>query len=395
MKKRFPFLTRNIVLLSTVSFFTDVASEMLYPIMPIYLSSIGYGVLTVGIIEGMAEAVSGLNKVFIGHISDKLGKRNLFVRIGYGLSAFSKPLIGFSKNAPFIFFIRFLDRVGKGIRTSPRDAILTAESKPEVRGRVFGFHRSMDTFGAMLGPILTLAFIYFYPSQYTKLFLYALIPGAIAFTFTMILSKEKKIVPSAKPKHSIADFKNFWKKSSPTYRKLLIGFLFLAVINSTNAFLLLRVKGLGFPDTYVIGSYIFYNLIFALASYPLGSLGDKLGFKPLFIAGMLIFSLVYSVLGQGFSSPWILLGLFGLYGIFGAVDEGMTKAWLTLHIAPEYKATGLGLHLTLSSLGFLVASVVTAFLWNMTGPKVVFSFVALLGLLVIGYFSFLKEEEMI
>jgi MFS family permease len=193
LKKKFPFLTRNIALLSVVSFFTDVASEMLYPIMPIYLSAIGYGALTVGVIEGFAEAIAGLNKVFFGAISDKLGKRNLFVRIGYGISAFSKPLIGLSSSAAFIFFIRFLDRIGKGIRTAPRDAILTAESKEQYRGRVFGFHRSMDTFGAMLGPIAALIFLYFYPTNYSHLFIYALIPGVLAFAATLYLSKEKRV----------------------------------------------------------------------------------------------------------------------------------------------------------------------------------------------------------
>jgi MFS family permease len=391
--KRFPFLTRNIIILCLVSFFTDIASEMLYPVMPLYLSAIGYGAFTIGIIEGIAEAIAGLNKVFFGSISDKLGKRNLFVKIGYGISAFSKPLIGLSASAPFIFFIRFLDRVGKGIRTSPRDAILTAESKPEFRGRVFGFHRSLDTAGAMLGPIITLAFLWFFPMEYSKVFLYALVPGVLAFAATMYLSKEKNIVVPQKKRHTVEEFKKFWKKSSLMYRKLIVGFLMLAILNSSNAFLLLRAKELGFPDAYVIGSYIFYNLIFMLVSYPLGAISDKIGFKPVFIGGVLAFSLVYAVLGSGFTSPILLFALFGLYGIFSAADEGVGKAWLTLHIVPEYKATGLGLHLTLNSLGFLLASVLTGLVWQLTGAKVIFSVISILGLFVIGYFMLLKEKK--
>lgn len=391
--KRFPFLTRNIIILCLVSFFTDIASEMLYPVMPLYLSSIGYGAITIGIIEGIAESIAGLNKVFFGHISDKLGKRNLFIRLGYGLSAFSKPLIGLISSAPFILFIRFLDRVGKGIRTAPRDAILTAESNPEFRGRVFGFHRSLDTAGAMLGPIVTLAFLWVFPMEYSKVFLYALIPGILAFGATMYLTKEKNVKLPPKKSYTIDEFKRFWKKSSKTYRKLILGFVFLAILNSSNAFLLLRAKDLGFPDYYIIGSYIFYNLIFMLVSYPLGSISDKIGFKPVFVGGIFAFSLVYSVLGYGFTSPFLLFAIFGIYGIFSAADEGVGKAWLTLHIAPEYKATGLGLHLTLNSLGFLVASLLTGVVWQFTGAKTIFSIISLLSLMVIGYFSLLKEKK--
>lgn len=393
LPKRFPFLTRNIALLSFVSFATDVASEMLYPIMPIYLNAIGYGALTIGIIEGFAESFAGLNKVFFGSISDKTGKRNIFLRIGYGLSAFSKPLIGLSSSAFFILFIRFLDRIGKGIRTAPRDAILTAESKKQFRGRVFGFHRSMDTLGAMLGPIIALIFLYFYPMNYSHLFIYALIPGIFAFVATLLLSKEKNAPSLKKKSHTIIEFKKFWKKSPVMYKKLIVGFTFLAILNSSNAFLLLRAKELGFSDFYVIGSYIFYNLIFMLVSYPLGSLGDKIGFKSIVVSGLLMFGIVYSVLGHGFTNPTILLLIFGLYGVFGAVEEGLGKAWLTLHIPNEYKATGLGLHLTLNSLGFLVASLFTGLVWQFTGAKTIFTCIALGSLFLVYYFSNLREEK--
>ncbi len=392
IRKNFKFITKNILILSLVSFFTDVASEMLYPIMPIYLSAIGYGAITIGIIEGIAEATAGLNKVFFGSISDKTGKRNLFVRIGYGISAFSKPIIGLSRNAWFILFIRFVDRVGKGVRTSPRDAILTVESKESVRGRVFGFHRGLDTAGAMLGPIIALIFLYYRPFQYSKLFIFALIPGILAVIFTLLLSKEKRVEVPKKKLHTVSGFVDFWQKSSKVYRKLIFGFFMLSILNSSNVFLLLRAKELQFTDFYVIGAYIIYNLSFMLISYPLGVISDKYGFKPVFIAGLLIFSIVYAILGRGFANPYMLIGIFALYGIFGAVDEGMNKAWLTLHIPPEYKATGLGLHLTLSSLGFLVASVLTGMVWQVYGAKLIFSIISLGSFALIGYFYLLKDK---
>ncbi len=393
LTQRYKFLSKNILILSLVSFFTDIASEMLYPIMPIYLNAIGYGAITIGIIEGIAEAVAGLNKVFFGHISDITGKRNLFVRLGYGISAFSKPIIGLSRSAWFILFIRFADRIGKGIRTSPRDAILTAESKDSERGKVFGFHRAMDTAGAMLGPVIALIFLYYYPADYSKLFIFALIPGVLAVGAANMLSKEKNVKIPPKPSHTFSSFKGFWQKSTSEYKKLISGFLMLSVLNSSNVFLLLRAKELQFTDSFVISSYIVYNLVFMIVSYPLGVLGDKIGFKPLFIAGLLVFSFTYAVMGRGFASPYLLILVMGIYGVFGAIDEGMNKAWLTLHISPEYKATGLGLHQTLNSLGFLAASVITGMVWQLVGAKVIFSIISLGSILLMGYFFLMKEKD--
>lgn len=391
MKKKSHFITRNILLLSIVSLCTDVASEMLFPIMPIYMKEIGYGILSIGILEGMAEAVAGLNKVFFGHLSDVSGKRNIFIRIGYGLSAFTKPLIGLSKSFNFIFFIRFLDRVGKGIRTAPRDAILAGESDPAYRGRVFGFHRSMDTTGAMLGPLLSLLFLSFYPSEYKNLFIISLVPGLLAVAATFLLTKEKNVEVPQKPKLSLQSFKDFWKMSSPHYKRLLKGFVLLALINSSNMFLIYRAKELGVTDIAVLSSYVIYNLVFAAASIPIGYISDRFGFKPVYMTGLLIFALVYSWFGSGFSSGWMVFAAFGLYGIFAAIDEGNAKAWLSLHVAKEHKAAGMGLLLTLTSLAFLVASIGTSVLWEAIGGNLTFTLISLVGLLLIIYFLLMPE----
>jgi MFS family permease len=382
------FLTRNIILLSVVSLFTDIASEMLYPVMPLYLASIGYGAVAVGLIEGIVEAVAGLGKVWFGYRSDRSGKRNRFIRLGYGISAFAKPLIGLSTSAGVIFFIRFLDKVGKGIRTSPRDAIMASESTPEYRGRVFGFHRGMDTLGALIGPVIALVFISRFPSAYRNLFLLAVIPGAIAVICTLLLSAEKQGKQSHGTGHSFSGFRQFWRSSDNTYRKLIVGFALFAIVNSSNAFLLLRAKQIGFPDTAILLSYILYNFVYAALSYPLGTFADRFGFRGIWIGGLLIFALVYSALGYGFSSPMLLYALMGLYGVFGAVEDGIVKAWLSLHIDPQYRATGLGLHMTLNSFGLLCASVMTGFLWDSVGARVIFSFVSLFSLCIAGYFLY-------
>ena len=187
-------ITRNIWLISLVSLFTDIASEMLYPVMPVYLRSIGFSVLLIGILEGLAEAIAGLSKGYFGNLSDKKGVRLPFVKWGYLLSAVSKPLLAVSVYPLWVFAVRSLDRIGKGIRTSARDALLSQETTKENKGRVFGFHRGMDTVGAAIGPVAALIFLYFYPEQYRWLFLIAFLPGIVAITLTFLLKEKKQPV---------------------------------------------------------------------------------------------------------------------------------------------------------------------------------------------------------
>ncbi|MEP6596078.1 MAG: MFS transporter, partial [Ginsengibacter sp.] len=184
-------ITRTIWILSLVSLFTDIASEMLYPVMPVFLRSIGFSFLLIGILEGLAEAVAGLSKSYFGKKSDALGKRLPFVQLGYALSAVSKPMMAIFVYPLWIFFARTIDRLGKGIRTGARDAILSDESTKKNKGRVFGFHRSMDTLGAVFGPAIALVYLYFYPANYKVLFIIAFMPGAVAILLTLFI-KEKK-----------------------------------------------------------------------------------------------------------------------------------------------------------------------------------------------------------
>ena len=175
-------ITRTIWIISLVSLFTDIASEMLYPIMPVYLRSIGFSIFLIGILEGLAEAIAGLSKGYFGNLSDRKGVRMPFVKWGYFLSAISKPLLAAFIYPLWVFMARSLDRIGKGIRTSARDALLSQETTKENKGRVFGFHRGMDTVGAAIGPIVALIFLYFYPGQYRWLFIIAFLPGIIAIS---------------------------------------------------------------------------------------------------------------------------------------------------------------------------------------------------------------------
>jgi MFS family permease len=388
--KRPTFLTRNILILSIVSLLTDVASEMLYPVIPLYLKEIGYGVIIIGLIEGAAQTIAGMSKGYFGFLSDKLGKRVLFIRLGYGISAISKPIMGLSQSPFFVFSARLADRFGKGIRTAPRDAILAQESTPANRGKVFGFHRSMDTLGATIGPILALVFLYFNPGQYRTLFLIVLIPGLLSTICTFLID-DGKDAPAQSPKRPTQwnEFKNFWEISSASYKQILIGLTITSLLGASDMFLILRAKELGLTDITIIVSYILYNLIFTFAAFPIGILSDKFGFRKTYLSGLVVFALVYGVLSYTVSHNAILV-MFALYGIYGAVSETVSKAWLSTSIPPEYQGTGLGLHMTLQAVTFLVASAIMGISWHFFGSQITFAAVSSLALGIIYYFLRLK-----
>jgi len=234
---------------------------MLYPIMPIYLKTIGFSIVFIGILEGVAEATAGLSKGYFGKLSDLSGRRVPFVQLGYAFSSISKPMMAIFTFPLWIFFARTIDRLGKGIRTGARDAILSDEATPKTKGKVFGFHRSMDTFGAVLGPSLALLYLYFYPEDYKTLFYIAFIPGLLAVLTTFYLNEKKKSAAKQRVSTPFFSFLKYWKLSSPAYRKLVFGLLVFTLFNSSDVFLLLKAKESGLDDTMVIGVYIFYNLI--------------------------------------------------------------------------------------------------------------------------------------
>ena len=255
------YITKTIWTLSLVSLFTDTASEMLYPIMPIYLKTIGFSVVLIGVLEGVAEAMAGLSKGYFGKLSDNSGKRVPFVQIGYALSAISKPMMAIFVYPLWIFFARTIDRFGKGIRTGARDAILSDEATPETKGKTFGFHRSMDTLGAVLGPSLALIYLYFYPKDYKTLFYVAFIPGVLAVISTFFLKKKSSKIIRSKTPTSILSVFSYWKESPPSYRKVVAGLLVFTLFNSSDVFLILKAKQTGLDDTQVIGLYIFGSAV--------------------------------------------------------------------------------------------------------------------------------------
>jgi MFS family permease len=294
------------------------------------------------------------------------------------MSAVSKPLMALFTWPLWIFFARTLDRFGKGIRTSARDAILSDETTPEHKGKVFGFHRAMDTVGAALGPAFALLFLAFYPGQYKWLFIIAFIPGVIAVGLTFFL-KDKPVSPQGNGETgkqgikspSLFGYLKYWKHASFDYRFLVTGLLLFTLFNSSDAFLLLALKSSGQTDQAMIGFYIFYNLVYALFSYPVGAIADRIGLKTMLTFGLLVFSIVYFFMG--FASSFLAFGiLFLLYGIYAASTEGISKAIISNLAAKSETATAIGFYNSLASICTMAASTLAGLLWFSAGPRIMF-----------------------
>lgn len=345
---------------------------MLYPIMPLFLQSIGFSSVLIGVLEGFAEATAGLSKGYFGRLSDAQGKRLPFVRWGYLLSSLSKSMMALWTNTAWIFSARAADRLGKGIRTGARDAMLSDESTPETKGRVFGFHRTMDTFGAAIGPVLALVFLAFYPGQYKLMFALAFIPAAFSILLTFLI-KETGVAANGKTATSfgLQQTFNYLREASADYRKLMFILLLFALFNSSDLFLLMKIKESGVDDRLVIGSYILYNLVYALAAFPMGKLADSIGFKRTLVLGFAIFSAVYA----GFAFNNSLIGfaiLYAGYGLYAAGTEGVAKALVSKMVPKTESASALGTFAGLNSIMLLFSSTLAGILWQYVSPEAVF-----------------------
>jgi MFS family permease len=362
-----------------------MASEMLYPVMPVYLRQLGFSILLIGVLEGLAESVAGLSKAYFGGLSDKQGRRLPFVRWGYSLSALSKPMMAVFTGIPGIFTARTADRLGKGIRTAARDAMLNDEATKSDRAAIFGFHRALDTLGAVLGPILSLAFLEFHPGNYRLLFLLAFIPGLLAILLTLRV-KEKAGMPVAGRRVGWLHAFRYWREATPEYRRLTAGLLLFALANSSDMLLLLRVREAGYTDRQVIGVYVFYNLVYALLSFPIGRLADRIGIRRVFVTGLVCFAATYA----GASGTWPIGGwlfLFFTYGIYAAATEGISKAWIGGLVGKAETASAIGTYTAFQSIASLAASSLAGLLWYRFGPAAAFLASAAVALFVALYLS--------
>ncbi|MFQ5680558.1 MAG: MFS transporter [Candidatus Omnitrophota bacterium] len=386
----------SIVLLGLVSFFTDVSSEMVYPLLPLFLTvKLGAAPALLGLIEGTAESLASLLKVFCGYWSDRINKRRPIAVLGYGFSFLGKFLLYLSVSWGGVFCARILDRFGKGVRTAPRDALIADLAAKKDRGRCFGLHRAMDTLGAVVGIFFAYLFFAYPGAGYRRMFFWALIPAAIGIIVLFFVKEdpgrrfysfEAGAGPEKKERLSlkglIAGFRSLDRRLRAF---LIIAFLF-SLANSSNMFLLLRAKSMGFDIKVVILLYLVYNICYALSSYPAGIISDRIGRKSLLVLGHLFYALVYLgfALTKSFSFIWVL---FGVYGVYAGLTEGVEKAFVSDLAPSQGRATFIGLHSALVGIGLFPASLLAGVVWGLAGSAAafilgaVFSLAAAVGLL--------------
>jgi len=370
------------LVLGLVSFLTDASSDMIYPVLPLFLSDVlGSSTLFIGLIEGVAESTASILKIFSGWLSDKLGKRKFLVGLGYGLSAVGKPVLSIATAGWHVLMLRFVDRFGKGVRTSPRDALIADSSPEERRGLSYGFHRAMDSAGAVVGPLLAFLFLPLVNKNYRILFLIASVPAMLAVLILILFVKERKrlkekVTRLAKPGLSRFDPKIF-----------LLGATIFTLGNSSDAFLFLRAKDLNIDLVYIPILWLVLNLVYALVASPAGALSDKIGRKNLIISGLLVYTLVY--LGFAFATRsihvWIL---FGIYGLYYGLANGTMRAYVADLVGEERRATAFGVYHGAVGLTALPASLIFGWLWQSVGVSVAFGFGAGLALLAVLIFRF-------
>ncbi|MGA3066922.1 MAG: MFS transporter [Tepidisphaeraceae bacterium] len=395
-------ISRNVLALGWVSFFTDLASEMLYPIMPLFLiGTLGASPAILGLVDGIAEGISSGLRWIAGALSDRWGRRKPPVFFGYLVSAVSKPVIGLATFGGWPIFLlgRTADRLGKSIRTSPRDALIADSTEPEFRGKAFGFHRAMDTCGAILGPLVALAVIVAFAGfratfsahwtggenaiarlPLARLFYLAIIPGLISASIVLVFVREIRPAENraATPPSILQSFpRPFWN--------LLIANAVFSLGNSSDAFLILRSGELGLGFGAIVLAYVLYNAIFAATATPLGAVSDRLGRKGVIAAGWIVYGVVYLgfAVWPSTAAPWVLLAVYGLYQ---ALTDGVAKAMVSDLVPAAQRAGAIGLFYTVSGVGQLLASLVAGVIWNIRPGGVVIALAAAAGLALVAAF---------
>lgn len=385
-------IQKNVVVLGVVSFFTDVSSEMVFPILPLFLTTIlGAGAAVVGLIEGVSDSISSLLDIFFGYLSDLKGKRKDFVLAGYGLSSILKAGLIFVNTWPGVLVIRGLERIGKSIRTSPRDALIAASTDEKTRGKAFGFHRAMDTVGAIIGPAI--AYLIFAAmgngeNAFRTIFLAALIPAAIAVLVIILFVREPepKAIPSKQPKPK------FWeslKLLNQKYKNFLKISCLFSLSYFSFALFIVKASDAGLPAESVLLVYLVYNIFYALSSVPVGSLSDKLGRKPIIASSFVLYGLI--CIGFLFATEfWQFAALFAIYGIFVAADESVNKAYISDITDEKTRGIALGAYNSAVGAVYLPANAAFGAIWAMFGVFPAFIAAAAVAMLSGAWMAFQK-----
>jgi MFS family permease len=394
-------LPRPVWLLGWVSLVTDMATEMIYPLLPLFLTRVlGAGAMSLGLIEGVAEAANSVLKVAAGRLADRTGAPKRIVIAGYALSGLVRPLIAFVASWTQVFALRFVDRLGKGIRGAPRDAMLAHFAPPAIRGRAFGFHRAMDHAGAVIGPLIASLFLYFYPGEYRTLFALTIIPGLIVVAILLRvpdvnlriqeppIAEEPRIPEEPRVPEEPQASRTLWTA-------IVVVFLF-SLGNASDAFLLLRMSDLGIAAFWIPLLWSALHVVKVASSVIGGDLSDRMGRRTLIGAGWMIYALVYA--GFGFlDSRAAVIAVFLLYGLYFGLTEGVEKAWIADLTPVSSRGTAFGIYNAALGVGSLIASVMFGLIWTRVSPPAAFLTGAALAVLSTGLlyllFSPLRNEE--
>ncbi len=366
-KKKIMGLSPNVFFIGITSFLTDTTSKMIYAVMPMFLLSLGATKTELSLIEGIAESTASVLKALSGWWSDKIGRNKPFMVIGYGFTALLSPLFAVAVTPIQVLFIRFAERVGKGIRTAPRDSLIAGSTDVKTRGRGFGFHKAMDNSGAILGPLLAFGILTLFPGEYRKIFLIAGIPSLLGLASLILFIKETK-----KDKLEIPDKIHLTDFPKKYYGFLGITFLF-ALGNSTDALLLVKAGDIGIQDTYIPIIYLLFNSVSVMFSIPAGMLSDRIGREKLIIFGYLLYSAIYFGFGAANSKGTVIL-LFALYGIYSAATDGAQKALVSDFIEQRKRGTALGLYNCILGVTLLPASIIAGLLYDHVSNRAPFFF---------------------
>ena len=372
--KKYFGIERNIFFVGLTSFLTDTTTKMIYAVMPLFLLSMGASKTEISLIEGIAESTASILKAVSGWWSDKIRKNKPLMIVGYAFTAILSPLFSIAASPFQVLLIRFTERVGKGIRTAPRDSLIAASSKDGTKGRSFGFHKAMDNSGAIIGPLLAFLILLFLPGNYRAVFLFAAIPGLLGlFSVIYFVKEAKNNGQDALGKISYKDF------SSKYYAFLGIIFIF-TLGNSTDALLLVKASDIGIKDAFIPVVYLIYYSFSVAFSVPAGILSDRIGREKLIIFGYLLYSFIYFGFGRTDSRVTLVM-LFALYGLYSAATDGVQKALVVDIIDRDKRGTGLGIYNCLVGMTLLPASLIAGYLYDNVNNRAPFYFGAILALI--------------
>lgn len=372
-KKKIFGLEWNIFFTGLTSFFTDTTTKMIYAIMPLFLLSIGASKTELSLIEGLAESTASILKALSGWWSDRIGRNKPFMVVGYAMTTILSPLFSIVYTPLQVLMIRFAERVGKGIRTAPRDSLIAGSSCEGKKGRSFGFHKAMDNSGAIVGPLLAFAVLSAFPGDYRKVFLLSAVPGLVGVMAIVLFVREAKKNKDELPgKISLKDFPRSF------YMFLVIAFIF-TLGNSTDALLLVKAKDIGIQALFIPLVYLIFNSVSVILAVPAGMLSDRFGRERLIIFGFLLYSIIYFGFGRTNDKAAVIL-LFVLYGLYSAATDGVQKALVSDLIDQDKRGTGLGIYNSIIGITLLPASLIAGILYDRVNNRAPFYFGAAMAM---------------